>query len=59
VLRWEGQDQEWTAVVHVDSGELEAAIAGWKARIVAERFASLDEVFVARAGEAAAPAEDG
>jgi ABC-2 type transport system ATP-binding protein len=58
VLRWEGQDQEWTAVARGGSGELEAAIVGWKARIVAERFASLDEVFVAHAGEAAAPAED-
>jgi ABC-2 type transport system ATP-binding protein len=59
VLRWEGQDQEWTAVVHGDSGELEAAIAGWQARIVAERLPSLDEVFVALAGEAAASAGDG
>lgn len=59
VLRWDGGDREWTAVVHGDPGELEAAIAGWKARIVAERLPSLDEVFVALAGEAAAPAGNG
>lgn len=59
VLRWEGQDQEWTAVVCGGAGGLEAAIAGWKARIVAERPPSLDELFVALAGEAAAPAGDG
>ncbi|MBI2840276.1 MAG: ABC transporter ATP-binding protein [Acidobacteria bacterium] len=58
VMRWESQDQEWTAVARGGSGELEVAVAGWKARIVAERFPSLDEVFVAHAGEAAAPAED-
>ena len=27
VLRWDGGDREWTAVVHGDPGELEAAIA--------------------------------
>ncbi len=58
VLRWEGQDQEWTAVVHGDSGQLEAAIADLGARVIAKRFPSLDEVFVAHAGEAAAPAGD-
>jgi hypothetical protein len=39
------------------SGELQAAVAGLGARIVAERVASLDEVFVAQAGPLAAPAD--
>ena len=58
VLRWDGGGQEWTAVVRGGSGELEAAVAGWGARIVAERVPSLDEVFVAHVGMPAAPAPD-
>lgn len=52
VLRWEGRGPEWTAVVHGGSGALEAAVTGWEGQIVAERTPSLEEVFVARVGEA-------
>jgi ABC-2 type transport system ATP-binding protein len=52
VLRWEGVGQEWTAVCHGGSGELQAAVAGWGARIVADRVPSLDEIFVAHVGTA-------
>ena len=58
VLRWDGLGHEWTAVVRGGSGELEATVAGWGARIVAERIPSLDEVFVAHVGMPAAPAPD-
>ena len=63
VLRWDGGDgsgQEWTAVVRGGSGELHAAVTGLNggARIVAERVPSLDEIFVAHVGTAAAPAPD-
>ena len=54
VLRWEGAGHEWTAVVRGDSGALRAAVAGWGARIIAERVPSLDEIFVAHVG---APAD--
>ena len=64
VLRWDGGDgsgQEWTGVYRGGSGELHAAVAGLGggARIVAERVPSLDEIFVAHVGTAAAPAPDG
>lgn len=52
VLRWDGGGREWTAVVHGDSFELQAAIRGGEAQIVAERVPSLDEIFVARVGGA-------
>jgi ABC-2 type transport system ATP-binding protein len=52
VLRWDGGGQEWTAVCR-DGGELQAAVAGWDARIVAERVPSLDELFVAHVGTGA------
>jgi len=61
VLRWEGGGQEWMAVAHGGSGELQATVAGWGARIVAERIPSLDEIFVAHVGMtgmAAAPAAE-
>jgi ABC-2 type transport system ATP-binding protein len=58
VLRWDGGGQEWTAVVRDGAGELQAAVAGWNARIVEERVPSLDEVFVAHVGESAASAPD-
>ena len=58
VLRWDGGGREWTAVVRGGPGELQAAVAGWGARIVDERVPSLDEVFVAHVGTAAAPAPD-
>ena len=50
VLRWEGGGDEWTAVYCGDSGELQAAVAGWGARIVESRVPSLDEIFVAYVG---------
>ncbi len=50
VLRWDGGGQEWTAVYRGDSGVLQAVVAGWGARIVAERVPSLDEIFVAHVG---------
>jgi len=61
VLRWDGAGREWTAVWRDGSGELLAAVAGLEggARIVAERVASLDEIFVAHVGMAAAPAQEG
>jgi ABC-2 type transport system ATP-binding protein len=58
VLRWDGDGLEWTAVCRDGAGALHAAVAGWEARIVAERVPSLDEIFVAHVGVAAAPAPD-
>ena len=52
VLQWNGGGHEWTALVHgVD--DLQAAVGGWGAHIVAERAATLDEIFVGHAGVAA------
>src|SRR5262249_20306375 len=48
VLRWDGGGTEWTAIVRDGSRDLH--IDG--ASIVAERVASLDEIFVAYAGSA-------
>jgi hypothetical protein len=50
VLRWEGGGEEWTAVHCGDSGEFQAAAAGWGARVVESRVPSLDEIFVAHVG---------
>ena len=50
VLRWDGRGEEWTAVFRGDSGALQAAVAGWGARIVESRVPSLDEIFVAHVG---------
>jgi ABC-2 type transport system ATP-binding protein len=50
VLRWDGGGEQWTAVCRGDPGELQAVVAGWGARIVASRAASLDEIFVAHVG---------
>ncbi|HUP62922.1 MAG TPA: ABC transporter ATP-binding protein [Thermoanaerobaculia bacterium] len=58
VLRWDGGGQEWTAVIRGGSGELQSAVAGWGAHIIAERASSLNEVFVAHVGTSAAPAEE-
>jgi ABC-type multidrug transport system ATPase subunit len=54
VLRWDGEGQEWTAVVRGSPADLQTAAAGWEARIVAERAPTLDEIFVAQVGMAAA-----
>jgi len=59
VLRWDGGGHDWTAVCREVAGELHAAIAGSDARIVAERAASLDEIFVAHVGTSAASTPDG
>jgi len=53
VLRWDGGGEEWTAVYCGDSGELQAAVAAWGARVVGSRASSLDEIFVAHVGTAA------
>lgn len=58
VLRWDGGGQDWTAVCRGGSGELQAALAARGARIVAERVASLDEIFVAHVGLPAAVTAD-
>lgn len=58
VLRWDGGRQEWTAVYRGSSAGLQTAAAGWGARVVAERVPSLDEIFVAHVGMAAAPAPE-
>jgi ABC-2 type transport system ATP-binding protein len=58
VMRWEGSGQEWTALYRGGSGELQAAVASSGARIVAERIPSLDEMFVAHVGTAAASAAE-
>jgi ABC-2 type transport system ATP-binding protein len=60
VLRWDSAGGEWTAVWRDGSGDLHAAVAGLEggARIVAERVASLNEIFVAHVGMAAAPAQE-
>ena len=57
VLRWEGGGHEWTALVH-GAVDLQSVVAVWGARIVKERGASLDEIFVGHAGSAAAPVVD-
>ena len=54
-LGWEGRDRDWTALVRDGAGELTAAAPEWGASIVDERPATLDEVFVAHVGHAAAP----
>lgn len=54
VLRWDGEGQEWTAVYRGSPADLQKAAAGWEARIVAERVPTLDEIFVAQVGMAAA-----
>jgi ABC-2 type transport system ATP-binding protein len=58
VLRWDGGGQEWTAVYRAGSGVLHGAVATWGARIIADRDASLDEIFVAHVGIPAAPTPD-
>jgi ABC-2 type transport system ATP-binding protein len=54
VLRWDGEGPEWTAVYRGSPADLQTAAAGWEARIVAERAPTLDEIFVAQVGMAAA-----
>ncbi|HET7436128.1 MAG TPA: ABC transporter ATP-binding protein [Thermoanaerobaculia bacterium] len=60
VLRWDGGPQEWTAVYRGDVAELRDIARGWNgtARIVADREASLDEIFVARVGTRATAATE-
>ena len=58
VLGWHGGGEEWTAVYCGDPGALEAAVAGWGARVVESRVPSLEEIFVAHVGTPAAPAPD-
>ena len=58
VLRWDGAGAEWKAVCREGAGPLQAEVAGWPARIVAERAATLDEVFFAMVGIRAASEAD-
>ena len=58
VLRWDGAGQDWTAVCRDGSGELQAALAGWGAQILAEREPTLDELFFAHVGIHAASEPD-
>ena len=58
VLRWDGKGQEWTAVYRGASDEMHSTIAGCGASIITERVPSLDEIFVAYVGMAAASASD-
>ena len=60
VLRWDATDttgEEWTAVYRGSSDDLRAALAanGDGARIVADGVPTLDQIFVAHHGTAAAP----
>lgn len=47
-LSWEGGGQEWTAVCHGSTGELQAAVSACGGQIVEEHGVGLDEIFVAR-----------
>jgi ABC-2 type transport system ATP-binding protein len=58
LLRWDGAGHDWTAVCRQGSGGLPAAVASWHARIVAERAATLDEIFLALVGVRAASETD-
>jgi len=58
VLRWDGAGQDWTAVCRHGSGELQAALAGGGAQILAERAPTLDELFFAHVGIHAASEPD-
>jgi ABC-2 type transport system ATP-binding protein len=58
VLRWDGGSQLWNALVRGDTTELQTAAAGWGAQIVADRVPSLDEIFLAQVGVAAASAAE-
>jgi ABC-2 type transport system ATP-binding protein len=50
-LAWEGEGRDWTAVCHGGIGELQAAVGAAGGRVVGRGVPSLDEIFVARAGE--------
>lgn len=58
VLRWDGAGREWTAVFRGSPAVLRNAAISWGADVVAERVPSLDEIFVAQAGIAAASAPE-
>jgi ABC-2 type transport system ATP-binding protein len=54
VLRLAGSGREWTAICNGKRPEVIAAVARAGGKVVAEDTASLDEIFVARAGAKAA-----
>src|SRR5207253_9916916 len=54
ILRWDGSHHEWSAVFNGDPAALREI--GGIGSVVADRGASLDEIFVAHVGTAAAPA---
>ena len=58
LLRWERHGDGWAVLGRGGSAELRPAIAAHGATIAAERVPTLDEVFVAYAGESAGSAED-
>jgi ABC-2 type transport system ATP-binding protein len=53
-LRWEARDDEWAVLGRGDPAELGSGIVACGGTIVGERSPTLDEVFVAHAGESAA-----
>ena len=57
VLSLTGSGREWTAICNGGRSEVIAAVARAGGRVVAEATASLDEIFVARAGEKSAGKE--
>lgn len=56
-LNWKGGRHEWTAVCNGQSDSLQSTVSEAGARIVAQRAASLDEIFVALVGKTR-PASD-
>jgi ABC-2 type transport system ATP-binding protein len=56
-LVWEGNGREWTAVCAGRLGELQAAAEAAGGRVVDRGTPSLDEIFVARAGERTPPSD--
>ncbi|HEY3281609.1 MAG TPA: ABC transporter ATP-binding protein [Armatimonadota bacterium] len=56
VLTWAGSGQEWTAVWSGRNGALEAEATALGAQVMEKHGASLDEIFMARAGASLSPA---
>lgn len=50
VLQWDKHGDEWMAIANRTSGEMQQAISAAGGTIVAERAATLDEIFVAHVG---------
>ena len=56
-LAWEGAGREWSAVCEGEAGDLRAAAEAAGGRVVEELSVRLDDIFLARAGSAAAVGE--